>query len=74
MLKLFAYAGFTVHAFSCIYWRVKIESSDADSVALFLNSHDVDSQEVMNLKLKQRMVFGLICVWYGFFRTWVQYM
>ena len=46
MLKLFAYAGCTVHTFSCIYWRVKIETSDSDEVTSFLNSHNVASSEV----------------------------
>ena len=47
MLKLFSYAGCTVHTFSCIYWRVKKESSDPDSIASFLISHAVESSEVI---------------------------
>ena len=51
MIKLFSYASCTVHAFSCAYWRVKMESSDAEAIAAFLNGHNISDAEVQE-KLK----------------------
>ena len=42
MLRLFVVAAFSVHMFACIFYRVKDNSNDQDSVVAFYDSKQVD--------------------------------
>jgi hypothetical protein len=53
MLRLVAFAAFSVHLFACIFYRVKDSSEDPESVVAFFESReaaiDVSSQSMFSL-------------------------
>ena len=42
MLRIFVVAAFSVHLFACIFYRVKDNNQDRDSVAVFYESREAN--------------------------------